>query len=237
MARDGWMFVLPLLVSAIVCMAVSRWWGGGWIAAGATMLVLAGYCAYFFRDPARKAPEDPLLVVSPADGRVISVKRVDDPYVGKNAIKVDIFLNIFNVHIQRNPFCRPAKVDKVSYHPGKFLAADHPKASLDNEQNWMCLDSQGDRIQVRQIAGLIARRIACWVAPGEELGPIAQLGLIRFGSQVDIILPSTAEVTVAPGQHLAGGESVVARLQKRRGRPRGAATAKPAKKAARRAKK
>jgi phosphatidylserine decarboxylase len=212
LARDAWMFIVPLMIAMAVMFVLSRWFGNAWLAPAGVLFVLALFCAYFFRDPLRRIPQDPSLLVSPADGRVIEVKRVDDPRVGKNAWKVDIFLNIFNVHIQRSPFCRSAKAGAVTYHPGKFMAADHPKASLDNEQNWMDLESEGDRIQVRQIAGLIARRIACWISPGMEVPAGGKLGLIRFGSQVDLILPANAEILVKPGQRLTGGESPVARL-------------------------
>jgi len=212
LARDAWMFIAPLALLALLSLLAARFWGAAWLVPAAVLVVLALYVAYFFRDPARVAPQDPSLVVSPADGRVIRVVQVDDPAVGKSAWQVDIFLNIFNVHIQRNPFCRPAKVTGLKYNPGLFLNAANPKASLDNEQNWISLESQGAKAQVRQIAGLIARRIACWVKPGQELAPGDKLGLIRFGSQVDIILPAGTQILAVPGQHVKGGETLVARL-------------------------
>lgn len=224
MARDAWMFIIPLILLAALCLLAARFWGAGWLVPAMVLTVLALYVAYFFRDPARLAPADPSLVVSPADGRVLRVMQVDDPYVGKGAWQVDIFLNIFNVHIQRNPLCRPAQVVELKYNAGKFLNAANPKASLDNEQNWIYLESQGAKVQVRQIAGLIARRIACWLKPGQQLAPGEKLGLIRFGSQVDLILPASTQILVVPGQKLAGGESPVARLAAEACEPKAAAS-------------
>jgi len=226
LARDAWMFIIPLALLAALCLIAARLWGPGWLVPAAVLAVLALYVAYFFRDPARSAPPDPSLVVSPADGRVIRVVQVDDPYVGKSAWQVDIFLNIFNVHIQRNPFCRPAKVAALRYNPGRFLNAANPKASLDNEQNWISLESQGAKAQVRQIAGLIARRIACWVKPGQALAPGGKLGLIRFGSQVDLILPAGTRIMAVPGQKVRGGETQIAQLAAPK-RPAKAAASKP----------
>jgi len=221
------MFIIPLALLAALCLIAARFWGAGWLAAAAVLALLAFYVVYFFRDPIRIAPQDPSLVVSPADGRVIRVVQVDDPYVGKASWQVDIFLNIFNVHIQRDPFCRPAKVVALKYNPGLFLNAANPKASLDNEQNWISLESQGAKAQVRQIAGLIARRIACWVRIGQALAPGDKLGLIRFGSQVDLILPAGTQILAVPGQKVAGGVTPLARL---------AAAKKPVQPAARKAK-
>ncbi len=201
MVKTGWNFVLPLGalgLAAFLC---------HWPVLGCVFVVLALYCAYFFRDPKRKIPSDPRFLVSPADGKILAIEEIEDPYVGK-AVEVRIFLNIFNVHVQRSPFVIPSTVEQTRYYAGKFLAASVPKASLENEQNWILMKSEaGDKVVVKQIAGLIARRIVSWVRPGDQMQGGQHLGLIQFGSQVDLVLPRTWKVLVKVGEKVAGGET------------------------------
>lgn len=214
MVKDGYRFVLPLVLGA--CISFLFWKTTEWrwlsgLSAGVFFLLL-WFCVNFFRDPVRVIPTEPDLLVCPADGKVMEVRRIDDPFVGP-AWEVLIFLNIFNVHSQRSPFTAEAKVGKITYHPGKFLAAYAPKASLENEQNWIEMEGPaGRRVVVKQIAGLIARRVLCWVTQGQTVPAGEKIGFIRFGSQVDLIFPASAEVLVKPGQAVAGGETPLARF-------------------------
>jgi phosphatidylserine decarboxylase len=217
MVKSGWNFILPL--SALG--AVFLWQSGhcchtplqflGWLC-----LALAAFCVNFFRDPRRAIPSDASLIVSPADGKVIAIEEVDDAHVGK-AVEIRIFLNVFNVHVQRNPFTVPTNVEGTRYFAGKFLAASAPKASLDNEQHWIRLRSvDGAPVVVKQIAGLIARRIVSWVRPGDRVEGGQHIGLIQFGSQVDLVLPRAWAVHVKIGDKVKGGESVLAKRSKGR---------------------
>jgi phosphatidylserine decarboxylase len=175
-------------------------------------IVFAGFCAYFFRSPQRSIPSDPDILVSPADGRVIAVEPVEDAWLGKG-VEIRIFLNVFNVHVQRSPFTTPAQVEGTRYFAGKFLNAGVPKASVENEQHWFRLASAKRRVVVKQIAGLIARRILPWARPGDALAPGQLIGLIQFGSQVDLIVSPDAAVLVKVGDKVVGGESVLVRYK------------------------
>ena len=175
------------------------------------VLVLALFVAYFFRNPERVIPTGEGVVVAPADGKVIVIKEVfEDQYLKKNMLQISIFLNIFNVHIQRVPIS--GEVKEVRYHPGKFLAAWDDKASLDNEQVGLVLDTGKHQILCKQIAGLVARRIACWASVGEKIKIGERYGLIRFGSRVDIFLPVGTEIKVKLGDKTVGGETVIGRI-------------------------
>jgi phosphatidylserine decarboxylase len=213
MVRDGWWFVLPLFLLALAAGGAAKAWGGGpgaWIPA-VLFLLLACFCAYFFRDPSRITPLDPAVLVSPADGKVILIQEGHDAYAGA-CREIHIFMNVFNVHVQRSPFTVPCRVGAVSYHPGKFLVASRPKASLENEQNWIGLEAGGRKVLVKQIAGLIARRVVCWVKQGDSVGQGARIGMIRFGSQVDLLVPKDAEILVKAGDTVASGETLMARF-------------------------
>jgi phosphatidylserine decarboxylase len=204
MVKNGWNFILPLSAMGIVFLHQ------GFPVLGWLCLALAAFCVNFFRDPKRVIPEDPRLIVSPADGKVIAIEDVDDPYVGK-AVEIRIFLNVFDVHVQRSPFTIPSKVEGVRYFAGKFLAASVPKASLENEQHWIRMrSSDGAPVVVKQIAGLIARRIISWVRPLDEVKGGARIGLIQFGSQVDLLMPRSWTVKAKLGERVKGGESVLA---------------------------
>jgi phosphatidylserine decarboxylase len=172
----------------------------GW--AGVPFYILAAFCLWFFRDPNREIPSGP-VAVSPADGKIVLIKRL------QNATRVSVFLNIFDVHVNRAPIA--GKVVDVKYRPGKFLVASHDEASLENEMNTVTIDGQGTLVTFSQIAGLIARRIVCSVKPGEFVAAGQRIGLIKFGSRVDVTFGPEWEITVQEGQRVAAGSSVLAR--------------------------
>jgi phosphatidylserine decarboxylase len=204
-AREGWPFLgIGIAVSVLVVYFCGWWWSlPFW---GAVVFVLQ-----FFRDPAREVPDDPAAVVSPADGRIVFVGRARDPYLDRDALKISVFMNVFNVHSNRSPV--DGKVKAVWYHAGSFLNAALDKASLENERNALHLRTAGgaDVISV-QVAGLIARRILCYVDEGTDLVRGQRYGFIRFGSRVDVYLPLEAQPQAALGDKVYAAESVLARL-------------------------
>ncbi len=214
MVKNAWNFIIPFLVLAVSFFLLGGRDGSsqlGWTVAAGLCLALVCFCAWFFRDPIRRIPSDPQLIVSPADGKVIAIEMLDDPYVGK-AIEIRIFLNVFNVHVQRSPFTTAAKVEATRYFAGKFLAASVPKASLENEQHhFRMLAKGGRRAVIKQIAGLIARRILPWAKSGDVVPGGALIGLIQFGSQVDLVLPRKCKIEVSIGDKVVGGETVLGR--------------------------
>ncbi len=167
---------------------------------------------YFFRDPERVSPSDSDALISPADGKVILVEKVfDDRFINDHVYKVSIFMNVFNVHVNRIPF--PGKVENVLYSPGKFYSADSDKGGLENEYCTVVLETeQGQRYAVSQIAGLIARRIVCWAEKDDGFERGQRFGLIRFGSRVDLYLPLKTNVEVTLGQKVRAGETVIGYL-------------------------
>jgi phosphatidylserine decarboxylase len=175
-------------------------------------LVLTIWCAYFFRDPVRVTPQDDDLVVSPADGMISAVgPAAPPPELGLGAeplLRISIFMSVFDVHVNRAPMA--GRVAKIAYRPGIFLNADLDKASEDNERNGLVIDTVAGRIGVVQIAGLIARRIVCFVSQGDSLEAGERFGLIRFGSRVDVYLPHGARALVAIGARAVAGETVLA---------------------------
>ena len=175
-------------------------------------LVLAvAFCCYFFRDPERVAPDDERLVVSPADGRVLAVvEEREERYLKGPATRVSIFMSPLDAHVNRAPVA--GRVTTIAYRPGKFINAELDKASEDNERNGIVLDSVHGPVGVVQIAGLVARRIVCFVREGDALAPGERIGLIRFGSRLDVWLPPAARVLVAEGQTAIAGETVLARF-------------------------
>lgn len=175
-------------------------------------LLLCGFSLYFFRDPSRMVPDTPGAVICPADGKVIRVEEVEDGhFLHQRAQKISIFMNLFNVHVNRIPFA--GTVDGVYHIPGRFYAADKPEAALHNERCAVVVtmpDKQ--RYAMVQIAGLIARRIVCRAEKGDQVLAGERFGLIRFGSRVDLYLPLSAQIRVNVGQHVRGGESILAQL-------------------------
>ena len=174
--------------------------------------LLTLFCLYFFRDPWRTVPQGEGIVLAPGDGRVVDLSRVEEePFLKRSAVKVSIFLNVFDVHVNRAP--TDGRVIGVFYNPGRFFAASAPKASLENEQNALVLETRtGERIVCVQIAGLIARRIVCRAKEGMTLRGGERFGMIRFGSRLDLYLPITTDLRVAVGDRVRGGESVIGML-------------------------
>jgi phosphatidylserine decarboxylase len=170
--------------------------------AGIPFYILALFCLWFFRDPDRKIPGGP-VAVSPADGKVILIKRKPE------STRVSIFLNVFDVHVNRAPIA--GKVVDVTYKPGKFLVASKDEASMDNEMNTLTIDGQGTVVSFSQIAGLIARRIVCYKKPGDYVTAGERIGLIKFGSRVDITFGPEWQLEVQEGQRVSGGSSILAR--------------------------
>jgi phosphatidylserine decarboxylase len=213
-AREGYVFMAAAAAMAAGTLAVAlarRSWGL-WLVAF-TFGILTLWVAYFFRDPERQGDRGDRLVVSPADGRVVTITEVDEPaFLHGRAKRVSVFMNIFNVHVNRYPVS--GTIAYVHYNPGLFLNAAHDKASLENEQRSVGIVSAGSRsrILVRQIAGLIARRIVTYGREGDDVSQGARMGIIRFGSRVDVFMPLDAAVRVTAGQAVEAGVTVLADL-------------------------
>ena len=200
-AKQGYIFILPLAVIAagLIC---TKYYYAAALFGGLFLFVLN-----FFRDPERTVPNEPNVVVSPGDGKVVEIVRETDPLLGVPYNRISIFLNVFNVHVQRVPVA--GKIEKVKYNPGKFLNAANHKASMDNEQNALIIQTGEHKVMVKQIAGLIARRIVCWAKEGDSYELGQRFGLIRFGSRVDLFLPETAKINVVCGDIVTGGTSIM----------------------------
>jgi phosphatidylserine decarboxylase len=197
-AREGYPYILILFLIGIPFLILKIWW------AAAIFFVLTAFVAFFFRDPDRYYQGAPGEVVSPADGKVVLIRKEGDQEV------LSIFLSVFDVHINRAPV--GGKVTSVEYHKGKFLAAWDERASIENERNSITMDHQGVAVRFVQIAGLIARRIVCWIQPGAVLQRGDRIGLIKFGSRVDVLLPPGSKWKVKSGQRVKGGETVIGEL-------------------------
>lgn len=201
MVKDGYKFVFPLLFLGIAAEAL------GWRTTGAVLLLLCAGVAFFFRDPERLPPAEPGVVVSPADGRITDV--IEEALGGRPGRRISIFLSIWDVHVNRSPMT--GRVAEVEYRRGRFYNAMRSRASVDNEQNIIHLQTEHGEMVFKQIAGAIARRVVCWKRPGDTVELGERIGLIRFGSRMDVWLPQDAEIVARPGQHVAGGVSVLAR--------------------------
>lgn len=205
-ASEGWPFILPLAILTVLLFVF------GWKNVGIAALVLTLFVLFFFRDPERTVPQDANLVISPADGKVIVIKDIYEPdYLKQDVKQISIFLSVFNVHVNRSPV--EGTVEIVKYNPGKFHVASVDKASLDNEQTAMLISNGKQKVLVKQIAGLIARRIVCYAKPGDAIKRGERYGLIRFGSRVDIFLPKNAELKVKLGDRVTGASDVIAVLK------------------------
>jgi phosphatidylserine decarboxylase len=205
MVKEGYWFGLPPLVVGLVLLALRTPVSMG---VGGVLVFAALFVFYFFRNPNRIIPMEPGVVVSPADGRVVVVK--DEEHAGRPGKRVSIFLAIWNVHVNRSPAA--GKISKLEYKAGKFLAAWAEKASLENEQNVFTLSSEYGEIVFKQIAGWVARRVVSWKKTGDTVGRGELVGLVRFGSRVDLWLPEGAEIAVKVGDNVKGGSSVIARM-------------------------
>jgi len=182
----------------------------------ASFAALGGFFAYFFRDPDRSVPQDPALVVSPADGKVMIAGPSDGRWSPPGAWKqITIFLSPLDVHINRTPVA--GRITRIEYRPGSFLPAYH-ESSNDNELNEIWLDADGQQIVVRQVVGILARRIVCRVGEGQVLSRGERIGLMKFGSRMDVFLPERAEISVRVGEHVVAGETVIAKLEGLRAR-------------------
>jgi phosphatidylserine decarboxylase len=213
-AREGLLFIA---IAAVVAtggfgVAIARRSWGLWLAAF-VLLLLALWVAYFFRDPERTGERGPRLVLSPADGKLIMITEVDEPsFVGGRAVRLSIFMNVFNVHVNRYPV--DGVVKYVHYNKGKFFNAAAEKSSLENEQMSVGIDTGRFRILVRQIAGLIARRIVTYSKLGETVKQGDRMGIIRFGSRVDVFLPVESSLRAKVGDITVAGVTIFAELPK-----------------------
>lgn len=201
MVKEGYFFGLPLLVLAGLAFFLH------WNVAAAAVVFLALFVFSFFRDPDRVIPAELGAVVSPADGRVVVVTEEEN--AGRPGQRVSIFLAIWNVHVNRAP--ASGNIAKMDYRPGKFLAAMRERASFENEQNVFTLSTESGEMVFKQIAGLIARRVVSWKKQGEQVIRGERIGLVRFGSRVDVWLPKGAEILVKIGEDVKGGSSVIAK--------------------------
>ena len=205
---EGYPFIGAFAFASLILFWI--WAPLGWIG---TVLTL--WCVYFFRDPPRVTPVREGLVVSPADGRVSMITTMAPPHeLGMGVapmLRISVFMSVFDCHVNRSPV--NGRVEKILYQPGKFFNADLDKASLDNERNSLVISAAGTRIAVVQIAGLIARRIICYVREAQPLGAGERFGMIRFGSRLDVYLPEGTVPLVAVGQTALSGETVLADLR------------------------
>lgn len=203
--REGYPFIAAFAVATLVLALL--WWPLFWIG-----LILTAWCVYFFRDPQRVTPVDDRLVVSPADGVVSAVGPAVPPRelgLGDTEMtRISVFMNVFSCHVNRAP--TRGRIRRIEHRPGKFLNADLDKASLENERNGLVVEAPFGVYAVVQVAGLVARRIVCFVDAGDDLSVGERFGLIRFGSRLDVYLPADVKPRVAVGQTAVGGETVIA---------------------------
>ena len=202
MVKDGYFYGAGLLLAAAALVWLTAWpWA-------LVPILLAAFFLWFFRDPERTIPTAPGLVVSPGDGVVTETARIETPAGPRQ--RISVFLSVFNVHVNRTPIA--GTVTAVRYHKGLFLNAMNPASAEQNEQCAVTVSGEGIEVTFKQIAGLIARRIVCNLAEGETVARGQRMGLIKFGSRVDVILPAEAEIRVKPGVKVQGGSSVLAAM-------------------------
>jgi phosphatidylserine decarboxylase len=206
-AKEG----IPFIGAAAGITLLAAWFGWTIVAVGAAILTL--FVSWFFRNPSRVIPQGPGLIVAPGDGRVLAIEEEFEPrFIKDRSIRISIFLNVFDVHINRLP-CEGI-IEDVQYQPGLFLVASKPDATLRNEQNAVMIRTpQGAKVLCVQVAGLIARRIVCWVSPGDRAVRGERFGLIRFGSRMDTFLPIGTAVKVVVGDRVKGGETILGELR------------------------
>ncbi|MGC9236445.1 MAG: phosphatidylserine decarboxylase [Thiomonas sp.] len=204
LAREGWPFIASSVLLSVILWALAGFW---W---SLPLWLLSLFVIQFFRDPARPIPMDPLAVLSPADGRIVAIEPAFDTYAQRDALKISVFMNVFNVHSNRAPV--DGTLRAVQYFPGKFFNADLDKASEQNERNALVIDSAGRVVTAVQVAGLIARRILCYVKAGEGLQRGQRFGFIRFGSRVDVYLPLGSQSRVSIGDKVYASSTILADL-------------------------
>ena len=205
-AKEG----IPFIGAAVGATLLAGWLGWMVAAVGAAFLTL--FVSWFFRNPSRVVPQGSRLVVASGDGKVVAIEEEFEPrFIKDRSIRISIFLNVFDVHINRVP-CEGV-IEDVQYQPGLFLVASKPDATLRNEQNALMIrTAQGVKVLCVQVAGLIARRIVCWISPGDRAVRGERFGLIRFGSRMDTFLPIGTAVRVAVGDRVKGGETILGEL-------------------------
>jgi phosphatidylserine decarboxylase len=201
MIKDGYKFAAPPLILGICALLL------GWVFVGSLLVVLGVFVAFFFRDPKRTPPSDPKMIVSPADGQVMEI--VEELRDAKPGRRISVFLSIFDVHVNRSPVA--GRITAIEYRTGKFYAAMRGRASAENEQNAFHVLTDRGEVVFKQIAGWVARRIVCWKSVGDSVVRGERVGMIRFGSRMDIWLPEGVEILVRRGQHVSAGSSPLAR--------------------------
>ena len=204
LAKEGYVFFVPVGLIALALAALSLYWVAG------VCFLLFLFIVNFFRDPNRIVPQEKNAIISPADGKVVEIVKENDPFMNQPSTRVSIFLNVFDVHVNRVPIS--GRIEKLTYNKGKFFNAASPKASLDNEQTALLIDNGQHKVVVKQIAGLIARRIVCWAKVGDEYKSGERFGLIRFGSRADLFIPESTRLTVSLGDRVAGGADIIGYL-------------------------
>jgi len=212
--RDAYPFLVPLAVLALICAVVGWVYLPGFYPAAAMFFLLALFVAFFFRHPHREAPTDERLIVSPADGRVVVVRPLDTEDPGSGTL-VSIFLSVFDVHVNRSPLA--GKITGIEYRRGKFMIATNHRASVENEQNVVTVENGQVQVVFKQIAGVLARRIVFWKKVGDQVALGESVGLIKFGSRTDLLLPPQVSVTVKPGDRVKGGTSIIGEVGGSRG--------------------
>ena len=203
MVRDGYLYGLALLVVAVIV-----WFGTQLVILTALPLILAAFFVWFFRDPARKIPDAPGLIVSPGDGKVKEAEWIET--TAGNRLRITIFLSVFDVHVNRVPI--GGVVTLVDTREGQFLNAMKPESAVLNEQTMITIDGGDYSVSFKQIAGMLARRIVCNLKPGDHVERGQRMGLIKFGSRVDVLMPAEAELRVKVGDRVRGGSSVLGRM-------------------------
>ncbi len=205
MVRDGYRFAIPLLLVSLGLALLQQ--TGLALSVG----MIAGFVCWFFRNPVRQVPQGPGLIVSPADGRVVKILELEASGEQQSAVRqISIFMNVFDVHVNRAPIA--GTLEELQYRRGRFKAAYEDEASRVNEQNIITIRDQDTTVVMKQIAGLIARRVVCWKGPGDRLERGDVIGLIRFGSRVDLVVPIEASILVREGDRVRGGSSVIGEL-------------------------
>lgn len=205
-AREGW---LHIVIAFSVALGATFLFGWLW---AIPFWVIALFVLQFFRDPPREIPLDPNAILAPADGRIVAIEKTQDPYLEREAVKISVFMNVFNVHSNRSPV--DGEVRDKWYFPGKFINADLPKASLENERNALWIKAvNGADVTCVQVAGLIAKRILCHVSPGDHLTRGQRFGFIRFGSRVDVYLPLNTKINVNIGDKVSATLTILAEFR------------------------